>query len=293
MSEMTFEDAKNALSDAAAQDNAATSPGTSAPAPSSPEVQPDAGITEAASPDSFTRSDLGALLEGVNDPSARERIERAYKSFQGDYTRSKQELSQQYGGIDPEQARQSVEFVHALETDPNFVVTVHQQLTKALTEAGYSPAEAHAAASEELGTSLGGQDEEEYGADSGMAKEIAELKAWKGQQEAQQYERDLASRLQSQEMAIRQSDPSLTEPEMDRIYELAFAHGGDLGRAYNAYTSWKQDVLGSYINAKSSTPNIGIPDSTGYATDGPKHFGSLDEAHAAAKEHLSQILANS
>jgi hypothetical protein len=283
---MSFDDAAGALQSAANAPEPATpgfenvvSPATSEPAPST-EAE---GTT---TPDSFTNLDVSTLSP---------ELQAQYRNMQADYTRKTQELSTRYEGIDPDRARQSLDFIEALETDPNFVVTVHAQLSKALEDAGMSPAQAAASAASAIQeqASLGGDDPNEFGEpDSGLAKEVAELRQWKEAQEAQQYESNLAAHLQRQEMGIRQADPSLTEPEFDRIYELAFAHGGDLVKAHASYSAWKNDVLSGYIDRKAEVPNIGVPDSTGFAQT-PRTAFSFDEGHEAAKQHLAQVLANS
>lgn len=287
---MTFDDASAALSAAAnaPEPGSAPAPETSTPAPVTPEV--DAGTTE--TPDSFTNIDPNSLPP---------ELQTQYRNMQADYTRKAQEIAETrkaFEGLDPEQARQSVDFVHALETDPQFVLTVHGQLTEALTAAGYTPEQAAQVAADtitESAPSLGADENEEYvdPAISGLSKELNELKAWKEQQEAERYEQNLASNLQRQEMGIRAADPSLTEPEIDRIYELAFAHGGNLEAAHKAYADWKSDIVGSYVNAKSQAPQMTTPDSTGFSTDSPPRFASLDEADKAARQHLAQILAGS
>lgn len=290
---MTFEDAKSALSEAANAPESSSTPamdavrGTSGEAPSTPEV--DAGTTGSES-DSFSNIDPSTLSP---------ELQSIYRQMQGDYTRKAQEtaeLRKQFDGIDPNQARQSIEFINALETDPNFVLNVHAQLTEALVQAGYTPAQAQAAAAEAVQShvddSLG---DEEYGdpATSQLARELEELKAWRANQEAVQYEQNLAARLQRQEMGIRAADPTLREPEIDRIYELAFAHGGDLEKAHQAYSAWKADVLGSYIDAKSEIPNVQMPDSTGHSQEPPKQSFTLDEGYDMAKEYLRNLEANS
>lgn len=289
---MTFEDAKSALSEAANAPESSSTPamdavrGTSAPAPSTPEV--DAGTTGSES-DSFTNIDPSTLSP---------ELQTIYRQMQGDYTRKAQEaaeLRKQFDGIDPNQARQSIEFINALETDPNFVLSVHAQLTEALVQAGYTPAEAKAAAAEAIDdrASLGGDDEYVDPATSQLARELEELKAWRANQEAQQYEQNLAARLQRQEMSIRAADPSLQEQEIDRIYELAFAHGGDLERAHQAYSTWKNDVLGSYLETKSQPHQVQPIDSSGHSIEPPKESFSLDEGYQMAKEYLRTLEANS
>jgi hypothetical protein len=286
---MSFEGAASALQDAANAPEPATpgfesaAPATSVPAPST-EVAP--GTTPEDPADSFSNIDPNSLPP---------ELQAQYRNMQADYTRTKQGLAEQYKGIDPERARQSLDFIEALETDPNFVVTVHQQLSKALEDAGMSPAQAaqSAASAIQEQSSLGGDDPDEFGApDSGLAKEVAELRQWKEAQEAQQYESNLAAHLQRQEMGIRQSDPSLTEPEFDRIYELAFAHGGDLVKAHASYSAWKNDVMSQYIDRKAEVPNVGVPDSSGFA-ETPRTSFTFDEGHAAASEYLRNAMANS
>lgn len=281
---MSFDDAAGALQAAANTPEPSTPGFESAPAPATSEPAPstevDAGTT---TPDSFTNIDPNTLTP---------ELQQQYRNMQGDYTRKMQEQAQRYGDLDPERARQSVEFIDALESDPNFVVTVHAQLSKALEEAGMSPQEAAASAASAINEQVSlGEDPDEFGADSGLAKEVAELRQWKESQEAQQYENNLAAHIQRQEMAIRQSDPSLTEPEIDRIYELSFAHGGDLTKAHTSYAAWKNEVMSQYIDAKSSTPTPSVPDSTGFASV-PRESFTFDQGHDMAREHLANVLAN-
>jgi hypothetical protein len=286
---MTFDDASAALSAAAnaPEPGSAPAPETSTPAPVTPEV--DAGTTE--TPDSFTNIDPNLLPP---------ELQAQYRNMQADFTRKSQEIAETrkaFDGLDPERARQSVEFINALETDPNFVLSVHGQLTEALQAAGYSPEQAAQVAAEtitEEAPSLGADEDYVDPAISGLSAELNELKAWKEQQEAERYEQNLASHLQRQEMGIRAADPTLSEPEIDRIYELAFAHGGNLEAAHKSYSAWKSDVVGAYVNAKSTQASgAGVPDSTGFSNDTPPRFASLDEADKAAKQHLANILAGS
>lgn len=285
---MSFDDASAALSAAANSPEPATPGFENVPTPGNQPATPSTEVAPGTTgtPDSFT---------GLDPNSLPAELQESYRRMQADYTRKTQEIAEQrksFDGIDPTRARQSLDFIEALETDPNFVVTVHAQLTQALQEAGMSPqqASAHAAEAIQNESSLGGG--EETDPDSGLAKEVADLRQWKEQQEAQQHESNLAAHLQRQEMGIRQADPSLQEAEIDRIYELAFAHGGDLVKAHASYSQWKNDVLGSYIDRKAEVPNVGVPDSTGFAQT-PRSSFTFDEGHDAAKAHLANVLANS
>jgi hypothetical protein len=223
----------------------------------------------------------------------RQRIEDVYKGFQGDYTRSKQSLAEQaklYEGLDPQRARDSIQFVEALESNPDFAVRVHQELTSALQQQGYSLAEASAAATSALDdtSSLGGGEDEPV---SALAKEVQDLRAWREQQEAQQSQQQLAAHIQRQEMAIRQSDPNLTDADVGRVYELAWAHGGDLNKAYESFKGLRDAFITSYIDAKSEVPPA-TPPVTGHAETPPEAPVSMSDADKLAREYLERELAN-
>lgn len=293
---MSLEQATQALTEAGQQDAAhsatqdaqihgAMQQGTSPELPATPEV--DAGTT--STEDSFTNVDPATLPP---------ELQAIYKSMQGDYTRTKQglaEKSSQYEGLDVERASQAVQFLDALESDPEFVQAVHAQLTQSLEDAGYSPAAAAQGAAQAIQAQTQPQ-VDEYGdpvVEDPYAAEIAELKAWKAEQEGRAREYEMAGRLQAQEMGIRQSHPDLTEPEMDRIYELAFAHGGDLNKAANSFFGWKNDVISSYVNAKaaSSASSPVVPANTGHAEIASSFGGDLEAAGKAALEYLNASLA--
>lgn len=299
MSEMSFDDAAAALSAAGTQDaadnaaqdasiHAGIAQGTSPDAPVTPEV--DAGTT--SSEDSFTNV----------DPSQFNDAEALRKAYQADYTRKMQALAEertQYQGLDLERATQATQFLDALETDPDFVQAVHAQLTQSLVEAGYTPAEAAQGAAQAISGQQATQPQvDEYGepvVEDPLAREVQELKAWKAEQEGRAREYEAAGRLQQQEMAIRQAHQDLTEPEMDRIYELAFAHGGDLNKAANSFFSWKNDVISSYVNQKASVAaeSPSVPSMSGHAEVAQTFGGDLEAATRAAQEHLNAVLANS
>lgn len=257
-----------------------------------PEGQPAEGTT--VETDSFTKTDLNSLLEGVTDPGARDRIEAAYRGFQGDYTRKTQALSEQakaYEGLDPERARASLQFVEALENDSDFAVRVHKELTNALVAQGYNPAEAAAAAAGTLDESLGGESFD-GGQVSTLAKELGELKDWKANFEQEQAANQLAARIQSQEMAIRQANPDLEQAEIDKIYALAFSptHAGDLTSAAESYLGWKNDTIAAYLNQKTEVTTAALP-ATSHSEEPTEAPADMKSAGVAAREYLERSLA--
>jgi hypothetical protein len=218
--------------------------------------------------DSFARTDLAALLEGVDDPLAAQRITDAYKAFQGDYTRSKQQLAEQarqyaaldeIGGVDV--ARDAVQFVTALSTDPTYALQVHEQLTQALTSAGMTPAAASAEASRQIDEAVTPAGEEYYGEVdpaierqlSSVQSELEAMRAWREQQEEKQYQISLANELDRQAAVVAHRYPQFSdEAHMAHIYGLAYSTGGNLEQAAEIYKSMRDQTLEEYISQKAS-----------------------------------------
>lgn len=300
---MSFEQAASALSEASSAPEPGQVPAQETQTPASPtppapsEVAPTSNQQAPAAPeaeDSFSNIDPNSLPE---------ELKAQYRNMQADYVRKTQALAdqrKQFESIgDVDRASQAVEFLNALETDPQFVVSVHQQLSAALQEAGLTPAQANAQAAAEIQGQVGGQEQayDEYGnpvAPDPLAAEVAELKAFKQEYEQHQAEIQMASQLQSAEMAIRQQNPTWSDDDMGAVFELAFAHGGNLVAAADAYKSLQDRLLTNYIQTKGEAAGAAPPVIAGGAGNAApvEGFGQdLDAAHKAASAHLANILA--
>jgi hypothetical protein len=279
---MSFEQAEAALSSAAAED-AGSAQAASTPEPSSSGEG--AGATPSAV-DSFTSIDPNSLPP---------ELQAAYKSLQGDYTRKTQEIAQMRSlqeslgdNWDPDRVTQSMEFVQALETDADFAHAVYNQLNDVLMQAGLL----EGAPAPEGYPNQGVVDPEFDDPESVLAQQIAELTAWKDQQEAAQQEQQLAAYIQRQDMAIRQEHPEWQDQDYDAVYQLAFAHGGDLMQAAQTYETLSTRFVEDYIARKSQVPS----GATTVVSGGPAAvpsvgFGDdLDAAHRAALEHFRTAL---
>lgn len=239
--------------------------------------------------DSFTRTDLAALVEGLDDVS-RERVERAYKAFQGDYTREKQSLAEQrkaFEGIeDPGAAREALQFVEQLQNDPQYALAVHSALSEELQRAGLTPAQANAAAAQQMDDFSSGdvwEGEDDYGVvPPEVLNELNELKQWRQTMEQERAAQQWEAELNRQTMAIRQSNPQYTDADMDSIYQLAWSTEGDLFKAQAAYDNIIQANIGRYLDQKGQVPG-GEASSTGHAEQ-PRSFSSVEDAHKAARE---------
>lgn len=228
--------------------------------------------------DSFTKADLTSLLDGVDDPAARERIEVAYKSFQGDYTRKTQELAEKskaFEGLgDPDAIRNALEFQTAL-SDPTNWPQVHAELTAALENMGMAPAAAAAEASSQMQDAapavpdparpsledLDDPDVKAYleGLESRFDSLSETIQAERAAQKQEQELLALAGELTRQETAIRQANKSYDDDDINAIYELSSYYRGNLFQAEQAYKSQNDRAIERYIAQKGSvqdTPGI-------------------------------------
>lgn len=230
--------------------------------PTEPATQGDQGQPVTPEP---TRIDPNQL-----PPEARSYVEQREREMQADYTRKTQELAEQR-----REAEQALQFIEALNSDPNFALQVHQTLSQSLQSQGYSVEQANALAANELQQNQGG--DWEYEDDPYMAK-IQELEQWKVQQEQRIAEAEAASHIDSQLSVIRQQNPAFQDDDLRDIISMGFAFGGDLIRAADAYKSINQRSVERYMAQKASVPaSLNQPTATGHAQTPPEGFTGLDD----------------
>lgn len=264
-------------------------PASSNPDPATPTV--DEGQQGVTQEDSFTGFDPSALPGDLQE---------VYKSMQRDYTRKTQELAEQRKAFeqieDPVAAAEALQFVQAIQTDPNYAMQVHAALTQELQQAGLSPFEAAQAATDQM---QGAVDDSQLWNDAGdefgvvppeIAQELSELKQWRQQMEEQQLQQQWENELSRQTNAIQQQHPEYGESDLEAIYQLAWATQGDLFKAQEAYENIVSQRLQGYLNQKSQVPS-GTPVSSGAGAQEPQSFSTLDEAHSGgAKEAFLRYL---
>lgn len=239
------------------------------------DTKPDATDTpqDAATPeaegttqeDTFSKTDLDSLLDGITDPAARTAVESAYKSFQGDYTRKTQELAAARAsyGDNPEEVQEAVEFYSNLREDPAFALEVHGYLSNALQEMGMTPSQADEEATRQT---QGGEvtvpadiDADEDDPTAPLKSQVETLQERLDRFEMLEKERqeraqedELAATLIQQEMSLRHTHPDLQEKDFDRIYDLAVSVGGNLHEAYSLYDEMRSDFITGYMESKGS-----------------------------------------
>lgn len=230
--------------------------------PSTPATQGDQGQPVQPEPERIDPNQLQL------DEQAKAYLAQREREMQADYTRKTQELAEQR-----REAEQALQFIEALNTDPNFALQVHQTLAQVLQEQGYSVAEANQLAAQQMQ----GQDEFGYEDDPYMAK-IQELEQWKQQQEQRIAEAEAASRIDSQLSVIRQQNPSFDDNDLRDIISMGFAFNGDLLKASDAFKSINQRSVERYMAQKAAVPaSLNQPTATGHAEIAPEGFKGLND----------------
>lgn len=253
--------------------------------------------------DSFTSIDPQALPE---------ELQPIYRSMQADYTRKNQALSErgkqfealeEYGGADA--AIEAVQFATALATDPNYALKVHESLTEALVEAGLTPRQADAEATRQITevASAPADDEDDYsfGADpkltnqlTELQSEIAEMRKWRSEQEERELQMALQQEVYTQETNIKEDHPEWKQADINRVYDLAYSTGGNLLKAAELYSEWKDATISEYLQTKSSVP-VGVTPTPASAAGGeqPTSFKSLFDPglESLVRERLAQEAA--
>jgi len=190
------------------------------------------------------------------------------REMQADYTRKTQEAAAQRA-----EAEQAMQFIQALNSDPNFALQAYQTLEAQLAQQGYLQAQ-------EV------EQYDEYGqpveADP-YAEKIAEIEQWKDQMQDEWLTANLSAQLDRQISAIQSQHPDWTEQDMQAVIDLGFATNGDLMAASQQYQAVQDQVLARYLQSKSSV-NTPAPLPSGGANQVMPHLKSEEETRAAAME---------
>jgi hypothetical protein len=188
--------------------------------------------------------------------------------MQADYTRKTQEAAQQR-----QEAEQAMQFIQALNSDPQFALQAYQTLEAQLAQQGY----------------LQAQEEEqydEYGQPVGpdpYEEKIAELEQWRDQMQDEWLTANLSAQLDRQISVIQSQHPDWTEQDMQAVIDLGFATNGDLIAASGQYQAVQDQVLTRYLSSKSSV-NTPAPLPSGGAQQQAVQPKTEEQLRAAAME---------
>lgn len=260
-------------------------PAEQATTPGTESVTSEVEQPRATEPDTFSNIDPSTLAP---------ELQAIYKQMQGDYTRKTQGLAERervynaFGGV--EEVRNAVQFAQALR-DPQNLVQLHEELSEYLQTQGLTPAQADAAATQEIQKTTPG--EEEWGfsdPDDDIRRKLTELESqnqelldWRAQQEEQRVMVELEQDIARKEAFIRQSNPTYKEEDINDIYVMSYAFGGDLLQAAAAYEDQRRRFASQYMAGKANVPSSLGPITPGGA-ETPESFGrDLNAAHDYAK----------
>lgn len=279
---------------------------TPQPTPSQPEQAPqtDTSVTEGTTQDKDY--DPG-LFYGVDPNSLSPDNRRVFDEMQKAFTQKTQEFSEQrkeWESLgDVSQAKQAVEFVQALQ-DPRNLVQLHGELSEYLQGMGLTKQEADTVAANEIQTQTPQTtpepwdiDEEPVGrpqpVDESLRRELDELKQFRDRYEQERLQAEIENAIARQETSIRQAHPEYTDENLNDVYQLSYAFGGDLLAAQEAYEEMRQRVASSLIDQKASVPTgVTTTPVAGHAQT-PETFGDdLDAAHEYAKRYIAGLAAN-
>jgi len=324
---MTFDDAAEALANAAAADSGMGSPEPApAPAPVAEPAGEQPSTPEGSNPDAGAAPaqpvDTPSLYEGTSvnpDELVREHpeLEPLVKQLQATFTVKTQGLAEQRKALEgmgsPEEIQEAIETYQFLQ-DPNNWPTVHEQLSQQMQLMGMSPAQAaHEAARqlEESGVATpapASGDLAQLLADPELAPVAAKLsemdslkarldqfeQAQAAQQAAWQQEQQqmaMVGELQRQEGLIRDANPTYTQDDIDDIYELASFFEGDLFAAQQRFEDRRARLLQQHLEGKATVAAqpATVPVAEGAASEVPETVMSLEEGHKAAMKVLEGL----
>ncbi len=314
---MSFEDAAEALAAAVREDAGEQAEPVSAPQGSSPAVTPPVAppaapeasapapvaVTPEADTESFTKLDPNALPP---------ELQPFYKSMQADYVRKTQEVAQQRKQFeefgDPNTVTEALGLYNALQ-DPSSWQQLHAELSAGLQEMGLSPAQASAAATQELQAqaaapelpSLDALNDPELEPLKAYVESLrgdvdafkAELAQQRQLEEAQRIKMAVVGEMQRQENMVRANNPTYSDEDIDSIYELSSFFDGNLLQAQQRYEQVFATRLGRYLQQKQSVEHTLAPTSAAPTAPAPKVevITNMDAAHRAAMEHLRRVEA--
>ena len=231
------------------------------------ENQPDTGIQSTPSETQSPETPEPFTSVGLDDLSEEQRavVEQRLSEMQGDYTRKTQELASQR-----QEAAQAIEFVQALQTNPDFALQVRDEISGALEASGYTPAEAQAIANQQVNDAASDYDEEP----DPVQQKLDELLGWKEQQEQRQIQTELENELDRMDARLRQENPEWNDQDMEDIYRLAYSTGGNLIEAGEQYRQLQQRLVGGYVEQKGRVQTQ-EPTASGAAQPAPEKFDTL------------------
>jgi len=236
------------------------------------QPEPSAPVEPTAPSDQGTEAPASKDLDLSHLPEEAQIYLRAReREMTADYTRKTQEAAQQR-----QEAEQALQFIQALNSDPQFARQVAGFIQQGLPQ--------------EYQDDGPDFEPDEYGeAEDPYESEIRELKEWRESLEDQMYEAQLSAHLDRQVADIRSENPAFSERDVQAIIELGYATDGDLYAAVDIYQGISDNVLGRYLESKRAvTAPAPLPNTSG--STAPVPIQGVENLRAAALERIRNEL---
>lgn len=278
---LSLADASKAMADALANtESAPPVEATPTPEGTTPAaVTPDAGTPVEAVETPVVSLD-GVDLSGLSEADQKKVRDGFLR--QQDYTQKTQEVAPyrkflEESGTDLETARKSIEFVHRLENDPDFLRQVAQELQEYASN-GNSPVdpEQPPVAPENTGT------------DPNLVNTVQDLAEWKAEEQRKREHAALVAsleeKIQAAENAVRESNPTYTEADITEIYGLMGANEHDFFKSQAQFEAMRNYFVNQQLHPHLNHPSEANPVNSGTLAGQPKEIKTFEEAAAATRE---------
>lgn len=180
------------------------------------------------------------------------------------------------------EAEQSLAFINALNSDPNFALQVASHLQQELARAGFVEQPQHRGYDDDFDDLT--YDDDSSGPDPYQA-DIAEIKRWQQNLDHQIAIGQMSAKLEGDLARVRTQHPEWDDEDIGSVIDLGFATAGDIIKAADLHQSNLDRALTRYLERKGqsvSPPQVRSTSGTPVVAE-PK---TDDELRAAALERI-------
>lgn len=277
---LSLADASKAMADALSNtESAPPVEATPTPEGTTPVAETPAAVAPVEAPAVVEYSLDGVDLSGLSEADQK-KVKDGFLRQQ-DYTQKTQEVAPyrkflEESGTDLDTARKSIEFVHRLENDPDFLRQVAQELQEYASDGTPVNSEQPPVAPENTGT------------DPNLVNTVQEIAEWKAEQVREREYAELVSGLeeniQKAENAVRESNPTYTEADITEIYALMGANEHDFFKSQAQFEAMRNYFVNQQVKPHLNHPSEANPVNSGTLAGQPKEIKTFEEAAAATRE---------
>lgn len=281
-----FESEKDVINALVESQNAPDTPSDEVGARAREVAAEQAEVTAPESDDAPEEQPEEDSFTGLNPTELPPELRPYYDSMLADYRRKTQGVAEQrrqyealdeFGGV--ETATQALEWISSLQ-NPENALELHRELTAALQEQGYTLEQAKEEASRQVEQAQ--EEEDEFSLEGTrdprvdeLTKKIEELDRYREEEQERNLEMMMAAQYERDEAELISANPEYKEEDIENVYKLAFATGGNLKQADELYKGIQSHLLGRYIEEKQRAPAGSVRGSGPAET--PVQYKTLDD----------------